>query len=366
MPVRHILIPIHDFSAGGTELVAFRLARSWLAAGRRVSILAGASNGPLRPRVPEGVEIHVLDPEHPRSALSQLSLGRRMAPTVRAIGPDAVFIPGNFHFMVAAAFKRSLPRAVIVAKASNPLASDNPWLLPVNRVLVNFALRGVDRVVAMADALVPAIGRFVDRERLAVIADPFLDDGTDIIERSGSWQSPPRLLTVARLEPQKDPALAIDVVAALHALGCHARLTIIGGGYMQATLQAQINRLGLTEVIELAGYVADPAPYYAAADMLLMTSRFEGVPAVIGEALVRGLPFVATDCSPWLEELGHKHRALGTVSATRDAGTLAAAVLAQLAQARPTAAQVDAAVAPHRARAAANAYLALFDCLTGG
>ena len=60
MTAAHILITIHDFSAGGTENIAFRLAREWLAAGRKVSILAGAADGPMQARVPEGAEVHIL------------------------------------------------------------------------------------------------------------------------------------------------------------------------------------------------------------------------------------------------------------------------------------------------------------------
>jgi glycosyltransferase involved in cell wall biosynthesis len=363
VPARHILIPIHDFSAGGTELIAFRLARHWLAAGRQVSILAGASDGPLRPRVPDGAQVHILSPERPRSATSRLFLGGRMAPVAQSLAPDAIFIPGNFHFMLGGALRRALPRAAIVAKASNPVWSADAAPAALARAIVARGTAGIDRIVAMSAALEPEVARYVGTGRTCVIDDPFLDDGAVIAARAGLPETPLKLLTVARLEPQKDPHLAIAIVAALHQRGHEAHLTILGGGPMQAALTADIQRRGLSGHIHLAGYVADPAPFYRGADLLLMTSRFEGVPAVIGEALTGGLPFVATDCSAWLARLATDHPALGSVVAAREPEALAAALLARSGMPYPSALQIEQGIGAHRSKQAAQAYLDLFNKL---
>ncbi|KAB2855532.1 MAG: glycosyltransferase, partial [Sphingopyxis terrae] len=49
---QHIVIIFHDFSFGGTEVIALRLAREWVAQGRRVTLLCGTFDGPLRSAVP--------------------------------------------------------------------------------------------------------------------------------------------------------------------------------------------------------------------------------------------------------------------------------------------------------------------------
>jgi glycosyltransferase involved in cell wall biosynthesis len=360
----HILIPIHDFSAGGTELIAFRLAREWLKAGRRVSVLAGASDGPLRPRVPEGAEVHILSPERPRSRFSRLFLGGQMAPVARALAPDAVFIPGNFHFMLGKGLRAALPHAGIIAKDSNPLWSDDWVPGPLARASLAAATKGIDRIVAMAPALQPEVSRYVAPDRIAVIEDPFLDDGAAFAVRANiPMAGRLNLLTVARLEPQKDPVLAVQSMKALTLLGVEAHLTILGSGPMHDMLARLIEQLGLGSSVTLAGYVADPSPYYRAADMLLMSSRFEGVPAVIGEALVHGLPFVATDCSPWLTSIAREHPALGTVTTARDPEALAQAIIDRQHQVPATTQDIELAIGRHRAGPAAIAYLALFDAL---
>lgn len=369
VPARHILIPLHDFSAGGTELIAFRLAGRWMAAGRQVSILTGAEDGPLRPRVPDGVGVHILSPQLRRSMFSRLTLGRAMMPAARMIAPDAIFIPGNFHFILGAALRRALPHAAIVAKASNPLWRDSSVSLPdwLARRIVQFGARGIDRIVAMAPALQDDVARLVGRDRVGVIADPFLDGDDAPTLRSGTPArpgAPLRLLTVGRLEPQKDPLLAIAVLAALRDRKVDAHLTLIGGGSLESELRAEIARLGLGAAVDLAGYVADPAPYYADADLLLMSSRFEGVPAAIGEALMHDLAFVATDCSAWLTALARDHPTLGAVVSERSPAMLADAVLARAALPWPTGDAIERGIGEHRLDRAAAAYLELFDSLT--
>jgi len=361
----HILIPIHDFSAGGTELVAFRLARAWVAAGRRVSLLAGAHDGPLRPRVPDNVAVQVLSPERPRATFSRLNLGARMAMDAVRHAPDAIFIPGNFHFMLGRGLRAALPHAAIVAKASNPVWGSPPAPLMIARTLVGAVTRGIDRVIAMAPALAPDVARFVGERRVAVIADPFLDDDMPIAARPAGRPAGAvlNLLMVARLEAQKDPALALALVAALRARGREVRLTLLGDGPMRGQIEREVMRLDLRDHVTIAGYVPHVRRYYEAADLLLMTSRFEGVPAAIGEALAHGLPFVATDCSPWLTSLARAHPALGTVAPRRSPDALAQAVVDRMALPYPDAAQIEAGIGRHRLGRAADDYLDLFDAL---
>jgi glycosyltransferase involved in cell wall biosynthesis len=362
---QHITIPIHDFSAGGTELIAFRLARAWVQAGRRVSLLAGASDGPLRARVPDGVEVHLLSPEHPRSATSRLHLGKAMAPVMQSLAPDAVFIPGNFHFGLARPIKKALPSATIIGKISNPLHSGGFPPLPIARIGVRMVARGIDCLVAMAPSLRNEATRYIDPMRVTVIPDPFLDDATLFRARPRKPARPGRplhLLTVGRLEEQKDPKLALAVLAELLRYRHNVKLTLLGGGPLEDELRALIAQNPDFEGrLTLAGYVADPAPHYAAADMLLMTSQFEGVPAVIGEALSHGLPFVATDCSPWLRALSIDHPSLGAVIADRTPAAVAEATLLKAARPYPTVNEIEAGIGAHRIGNAAAAYLDLFD-----
>ncbi|MBS0481643.1 MAG: glycosyltransferase [Proteobacteria bacterium] len=368
MPALHILVPIHDFSAGGTEVIAFRLAEQWLAAGCRVTFLAGAADGAMRARVPAGAAVEILDPPVARSALSRLRLGPAMVPALRRIAPDVVFIPGNFHFILAGAFKKALPRLPIAAKVSNPMLPGGvagALLRDPGAGLLRRYLAPIDMVVTMNPGLEAEHRRMMPGGAVRTITDPNVPDDVPVLpmrDRRGG-AGPCRLLLIGRLEPQKDVPLALRTLAALRGI-VPAQLTILGEGYLRPGIEAEVKRLGLEQAVNMPGFAADIAAALDAADVLLITSRYEGGPAVAVEALARGVPVVSTDCSHFLRGLLDDAR-LGRIVSSRDPAVLAEAVAAQLATPPAPPELLRAAVEPSRYGAATSAYLELFAELAG-
>lgn len=119
---QHIAIILHDFSTGGSERIAIRLANRWAEMGRRVTIICGTEKGAARALVGAGVAVRSCSPETVRSPWSRAQLGWRMARLVRAERPDIIFSPGNFHLIILAflARQRFPKRPVFVSKLSNP------------------------------------------------------------------------------------------------------------------------------------------------------------------------------------------------------------------------------------------------------
>lgn len=363
-----ILIPIHDFNAGGTENIAFRLAAEWLARGWEVCVLAGDHAGPMRARVPAGAEVRVLAEPVPRSALSRLRLGAAMAADAVAIAPDLVFIPGNFHFVLAHALKRALPGVPVVAKISNPLlpgGTAGEALARLGRGLLARYLAPIDMAVAMSTGLEEDYRRLAPQAPVTTVLDPNIPEGTSAptMRDRRAADGPVRLLAIGRLEPQKDMALAIEVLAQLRQRG-PAHLTILGEGYLRPRLERLAARLGVAEQLAMPGFVADIDAAMDAADVLLVSSRYEGGPATAVEALARALPVVSTDCSHFLRGLIVDPR-LGRLVPGRDAGALAAAVQAQMASEPAPRALLQAAIAPSGYAASAEGYLKVFADLLG-
>lgn len=359
MSARHILIPFHDFARGGTERVALTLARHWLDDGCRVTFLCGSRGGGTIDQVDPRADIVALDPELPRSTFSRLRLGRVMAQELARLGPDVVYIPGNFHFVVAPAFRKAMPELIMVGKVSNPLLPDLPRpLVAAGRHLLSRICGPLDALVYMAPELAEQGRKLIPDRAAAVIAEPNLPAGFKAPAREGPLD-PPVILAIARLEPQKNLALALKAFARLRARR-PAKLQILGEGAERGGLEALATRLGVGADVAMPGYVNDIPERLSRASALLLSSRFEGYPAVVVEALAADVPVVTTACTPTLRTLIDRP-VRGEIVASARPDALAGALLRALDLPFATDGERAAGVAHHDAAASARAYLDLFD-----
>jgi glycosyltransferase involved in cell wall biosynthesis len=107
-----------------------------------------------------------------------------------------------------------------------------------------------------------------------------------------------RLLSVGRLDREKNPLLLIEVMAALHGSDPEWRLVLVGDGPLRAQIEARVEDLALADVVDVRGYVpidGELPALYKSSDAFLHVSWTEGVPQVLFEAFAAGLPVVATD-----------------------------------------------------------------------
>ncbi len=345
MTAQRILIAMHDFARAGTERIAIGLAKDWVEAGREVAILCGNSGGGLRDSLDPRVTVTELGVR--RGFLSRFRLARAMGSHLAALRPDIIFLPGNYHLLLAPGLRRADPGGVIALKISNPPVPDAPFAKSVFR----YFARAVDGFAAMNAGLAREVAALMPGKAVVTLYDPVYRDasGEPPVRRDGVRN----IVWIGRLEPQKDVALALQTMQALDK----AHLTILGDGALRADTERRIAAMGLGGKVTLAGYVPHIAPYLAGADALLITSRYEGGPAVAVEALAAGVPLVSTDCSHLLREIVTAQA--GRIVATRDPRDLAAA----LAALGPRDAGLAALAAPFAPQACARAYLDWFDAL---
>ncbi|BAM02424.1 glycosyltransferase [Phycisphaera mikurensis] len=141
----------------------------------------------------------------------------------------------------------------------------------------------------------------------------------------------PVVLGMGRVGVQKDFPLLLEAFAQLEHTPA-PRLVIFGLGAGMDELWAQARRLGIDDRFDLPGFTADALGNLRAADLFALSSRYEGLPTVLIEALAVGTPVVSTDCPSGPREIldGGTHGRLVPVG---EAAPLAAAMDAALADA---------------------------------
>lgn len=334
-PLR-ILTFLHSFEPGGVERVALRLHEAWRAQGLDSRLVMGRTTGAMKRDWP-GLKPDVLGNQHiPHAGWETLWMIAHLPAAIRQIRPDVLFCAGNSYTIVAVSMRLLLGKACppVVAKMSNDLTrNDLPApARPFYRRWLRIQGRVIDRLVGMAPPMREEIATLMRAEdaRIAVIDDPSLAE-SDIqrlaAARAAAKAAPRgpgrRFLAIGRLAAQKNFGLLIDAFSRM--AGPDDKLAIIGEGSARRSLEAQIERLGLDGKVRLPGHVSPLDAELAAADTLVLSSDYEGVPAVVAEALAAGLPVVTTRCSVSMDDmLGHGR--FGLLVPVGDAAALAQAM----------------------------------------
>jgi glycosyltransferase involved in cell wall biosynthesis len=178
------------------------------------------------------------------------------------------------------------------------------------------AARASTRIITVSDStmrkgLADRIGR---PDQYVVIGpgieiDPFLRSDADpaaLRRQLGIPEGAVVVGTVSRLAPQKAPMDFLGVARHFRDSDPPVRFVFVGGGPQEPEFRREITRMGLDDIVVATGYRSDIPALITVFDIFLLNSLWEGLPAVIMEAMAAGLPIVATavDGTPEIVEEG--------------------------------------------------------------
>jgi glycosyltransferase involved in cell wall biosynthesis len=298
-----VLTFLHSFEPGGVERVALRLVRRWREVGVDAPLFIGRDEGALRDELASDLNFS-LPPRPARwsGPLESWWMIFKLPAEIRRVKPDLLFCAGNTYTVVCVMMKLLLGPDCppIVAKISNDLVLPglSPWLRFLYGRWAWLQGRLIDGWVIMHPSMRAEVRATIGGVDLAVISDPALT--TAQLTRLQLWRRRQddapgrRFVAMGRLVAQKNYPLMLDAFA----LGAEPedRLTIFGDGPGRAELEALATDLGLAGRVHFAGHVPQSAEALLDHDILLLSSRYEGIPAALIEAMACGMPIVATDC----------------------------------------------------------------------
>lgn len=209
--------------------------------------------------------------------------------SIRASRPDVVlsFMDRTNVLVLLALRGTGLP--VVVAERNNP------WMLPIGRSwsrLRQITYRWAAAITVQADELREFFGPAL-ASRVVVIPNAVAP--ATVARESMTRESV--VLAAGRLEPQKGFDVLIEAFARVRHAVPGWRLRVVGEGAERQRLEALCARLGLhADAVELPGRTSAMADEYGRAGIFVLSSRFEGFPNVLCEAMAHGCPVIATRC----------------------------------------------------------------------
>ena len=404
----HIGFVLPSLSGGGAERVMLDLAAALIARGHRADLVIPRLAGDYRAAIPRGVRLYRGRLPHTDRRFLREVQRSGVAVTALGVNPFTVawvgLVLGRKHPGVRVRRKRSLyasvhilnrylrnarPQVLVSALPSadaaavcaaeltdravpvvvtvhiNVVAAYAPEWLAASRTLYPLA----DAVVAVSRGVAESVRRSlgVDAERVSVIYNgvpagrirrlaqaevthPWFADG-----------EPPVVLSVGREARQKDHPTLVEAFG-LARREVNSRLVILGklSAPYRARLRSLARGYGVEGDLGFVDFDENPYRYMRRAGLLALSSRWEGLPTVVLEALACGTPVVSTD-APYgpREILG----GWGDLPPVGDAPALARALVATLRGERPTEEALRARAADFSEEKATDAYLELFEKL---
>lgn len=270
--------------------------------GYPIDLVLAKAEGPHLKDVPDFV--HLVDLNTPR-VLFSLS---RLARYLRQERPDAMLAVMNHANIVALWAQRlaNVPTRIVISErntlsvsAQHAQALRAQWMPQLVKLFYPWAHKITAVSKGVADDLAQLM--HIPQEQVQVIYNPVI---TPELRRKAAERldhpwfepgQPPVILGVGRLREQKDFPTLIKAFAQVRRT-CPARLMIIGEGPERSLLETLVKELNLEAEVSLPGFIDNPYPYMVQAELFVLSSRWEGLPGVLIEALYCGGPLIATDC----------------------------------------------------------------------
>ncbi|NNE20913.1 MAG: glycosyltransferase [Myxococcales bacterium] len=325
-----LAIFIPSYAAGGAERVALLMARALAERGLRVDLVVSCAHGGLRDEELPGVNKVEL------GAINELLATPRWIRYLKRARPRCAM--SLIHTAnIASGIGRYVVRDVPVIVSQHYALRCEPeaqWWF--RRWLgfgpERFAYRHVERVTGCSQGVADDAAEVFGLPPRRVLALPNPRHSRTASLELTPEQEPifdkPVLLAVGRLTPQKDFAMLLRAFAGLSSRR-DLHLVILGEGPERASLEAAARDLGVADRVFLVGFVDNAEAFMRRARVFVMSSRNEGLPMVLIEALGAGTAIVSTDCHFGPRELLDGGR-LGRLTPVQDADALAAAIEAEL------------------------------------
>lgn len=336
-----IAIFLPSLEGGGAERVMAILANGFVSRGYRVDLVLATASGPYLPWVDARVRVvdlgsgsilrsamplaRYLRTHHPRALLAALSHANVIALVAhRLVGSTArIVVSERLSLAAARRHHRSFRDRAI-------------------RALMRPCYRRADRVVVVAKAMIAELESRLGlpRERLECIYNPVVDNALAAAAAQPCdhpWMSDtahtPVVLGCGRLSAQKDFATLVEAFRIVRSRR-PARLIILGEGEDRAALEAQVRAGGIAGDVDLPGFVENPFAYMSRTSVFVLSSRYEGMPGALIQAMACGARVVSTNCPTGPDEILEDGR-WGELVPMGDARAMADAVERVLAARSP-------------------------------
>ncbi|WP_288986642.1 glycosyltransferase [uncultured Pseudoalteromonas sp.] len=297
-----IVYVITGLGMGGAETQVCNLADEFSKLGNTVTIIYLTGNRVVTPNDPN---INLVPLNMNKSVVSPIKAFIQFVKLINSIKPDVVhshMVHANLFTRIARIFS-TIPLLISTAHSSNEGGKLRMLVYRLTDKLADITTNvGQESVNAFIVAKAAPKGRIISMPN-GINTERFKSGLEAKLSMRATLKVEPQqklVLAVGRNDPAKDYPNMLEAISKL-PFDLNFKLFIVGLGVEQ--LQPKVDKLDISDRVILLGLRKDVDQLMAAADILLMSSEWEGLPIVIGEAMASECNIVTTDaggCKEWL------------------------------------------------------------------
>ena len=307
MSERRIAFFLPSFAGGGAERVALNLLKGMVERNVLLDLVVANIEGPYLEQVPKQVRLINLDTGRVTKAIPGLA---KYLKETKPVGLLSHMNHTNVAAILAKELARSKTKLVVVEHNTLSVETSTLWRSQFLPTAMKWLYHRVDTIVGVSQGVSTDLERELGLQTGTVktLYNPVIDP--DLIAKAKEpldhpWFQPgnlPVFLAVGRLTPPKDFSNLVRAFAKLRQQK-EARLMILGEGELRGELEAEIESLGIGADVSLPGFVKNPYAYMYNSSVFVLSSRCEGLPTVLIEAMACGCAVVSTDCPSGPDEI---------------------------------------------------------------
>jgi glycosyltransferase involved in cell wall biosynthesis len=285
-------------SRGGMQRAVAALTAFWAEQGDKVCLLTICHNQtppyPLHPAVKLRSLGLTLQSKHSIQNLFR-SLGRTwmLRTAIRETRPDVIVSFGTQTNIIALLATLGMAAPVIISERTDPSRSR---IRPVWQALRPLVYPWANVLVCLTSSTLARFQAMVRVKGCVIPNSVSAECGPGHGAESTKDPAARRLMAMGRLDPEKSFDVLLQAFAKIAARHPAWSLTIIGEGSLRQALEREAQALKLDERVRFVGEFSDPFPLLRQGDLFVASSRYEGFPNALCEAMACGLPAVSLDC----------------------------------------------------------------------
>lgn len=309
-----IVFVLPDMPGGGSERVVAMLANEYAKRGYPTAILLFAGNRLAYP-LDERIEVFIAGKAsrgNPLIQLKRLINMRRFYKENRGCHIFSFSVRGSIFSVIAAA---GIPHSFLVSERNDPSRMSG-------KRLRDWSYRHAQKLVVQTEEVKRYFSEDI-RKKSVVIPNPVADD----LPAPFWGERKKRIVSVGRLQPQKNHRLLLEAFAAFHQVHADYELHIFGVGELKDMLQRRAEELHIDGCVIFRGFSDRVQDEIWDSAMFVLSSDYEGISNSMIEALAMGVPVISTDCPVGGSRTYIEDGVNGLLTPVGDAEALAAAML---------------------------------------